>query len=212
MQIDKIAWDSMQDHAELHLQSLEPWVQVLFKTYFYWFSPIHKPQATNWSFWIFSFWPHSLVLDIKPFMCFHPTTYEFGWFVQYIVPKAVWPCSIEFKRYCTLFLRIHIVFLIKVKLHKKVGWASAVSTLQVQAHTLQKMHFGYKTIHVHLINNWSLLLSSFMTRHFTWPTWLVWVINMPKFYISISFFTQFTAWVNRNLKIWNSILVLFLCS
>ncbi|MCH86728.1 protein NAP1-like [Trifolium medium] len=28
--IDKIAWDSMQDHAELHLQSLEPWVQVLF--------------------------------------------------------------------------------------------------------------------------------------------------------------------------------------
>jgi hypothetical protein len=35
IQIDKIAWDSMQDHAELHLQSLEPWVQVLFKTYFY---------------------------------------------------------------------------------------------------------------------------------------------------------------------------------
>lgn len=30
MQIDKIAWDSLQDHAELHLQSLEPWVQVLF--------------------------------------------------------------------------------------------------------------------------------------------------------------------------------------
>ncbi|RYR14154.1 hypothetical protein Ahy_B04g070771 isoform C [Arachis hypogaea] len=27
--IDKIAWDSMQDHAELHLQSLEPWVQLL---------------------------------------------------------------------------------------------------------------------------------------------------------------------------------------
>ncbi|XP_058730657.1 protein NAP1 isoform X2 [Vicia villosa] len=27
--IDKMAWDSMQDHAELHLQSLEPWVQLL---------------------------------------------------------------------------------------------------------------------------------------------------------------------------------------
>ena len=37
MQIDKIAWDSMQDHAELHLQSLEPWVQVLL-LYFYLFS------------------------------------------------------------------------------------------------------------------------------------------------------------------------------
>lgn len=34
MQIDKISWDSMQDHAELHLQSLEPWVQVLL-LYFY---------------------------------------------------------------------------------------------------------------------------------------------------------------------------------
>ena len=28
MQIDKQTWDSMQDHAELHLQSLEQWVQV----------------------------------------------------------------------------------------------------------------------------------------------------------------------------------------
>ncbi|KAL2344703.1 hypothetical protein Fmac_005988 [Flemingia macrophylla] len=27
--IDKIAWDSLQDHAELHLQSLEPWLQLL---------------------------------------------------------------------------------------------------------------------------------------------------------------------------------------
>ncbi|KAE9597309.1 putative nck-associated protein [Lupinus albus] len=27
--IDKIAWDSMQDHAELHLQGLEPWVELL---------------------------------------------------------------------------------------------------------------------------------------------------------------------------------------
>ncbi|XP_061355533.1 protein NAP1 [Gastrolobium bilobum] len=27
--IDKIAWDSMQGHAEHHLQSLEPWVQLL---------------------------------------------------------------------------------------------------------------------------------------------------------------------------------------
>lgn len=27
--IDKIAWDSLQDHVELHLQSLEPWVQLL---------------------------------------------------------------------------------------------------------------------------------------------------------------------------------------
>jgi len=51
MQIDKIAWDSMQDHAELHLQSLEPWVQVLFLysyllTIFHMFLT-HKPQAIN---------------------------------------------------------------------------------------------------------------------------------------------------------------------
>ena len=27
--VDKVAWDLMRDHAELHLQSLEPWVQLL---------------------------------------------------------------------------------------------------------------------------------------------------------------------------------------
>ncbi|KAI4332573.1 hypothetical protein L6164_017470 [Bauhinia variegata] len=27
--VDKVAWDSMHNHAELHLQSLEPWVQLL---------------------------------------------------------------------------------------------------------------------------------------------------------------------------------------
>ncbi|KAK7306116.1 hypothetical protein VNO77_44036 [Canavalia gladiata] len=28
--IDKIVWDSMQDHAELHLQGLKPWIHLLF--------------------------------------------------------------------------------------------------------------------------------------------------------------------------------------
>lgn len=29
MQVDKIALDALNDSAEVHLQSLEPWVQVL---------------------------------------------------------------------------------------------------------------------------------------------------------------------------------------
>lgn len=28
MQVDKVALDALHDNAELHLQSLEPWVQV----------------------------------------------------------------------------------------------------------------------------------------------------------------------------------------
>lgn len=91
MQIDKMAWDSMQDHAELHLQSLEPWVQVLFLN-FYLLISICSPfinLAVNWSFSVFSFWLHALMLDIKSFMCFHPTTYGFSWFVHDMVPKAV---------------------------------------------------------------------------------------------------------------------------
>lgn len=28
MQVDKIALDALHDNAELHLQSLEPWIQV----------------------------------------------------------------------------------------------------------------------------------------------------------------------------------------
>lgn len=28
MQVDKVAWDALHDNAELHLQSLEPWIQV----------------------------------------------------------------------------------------------------------------------------------------------------------------------------------------
>lgn len=29
MQVDKVALDALHDSAELHLQSLEPWIQVL---------------------------------------------------------------------------------------------------------------------------------------------------------------------------------------
>ena len=31
MQVDKAALDALHDSAELHLQSLEPWVQVIYK-------------------------------------------------------------------------------------------------------------------------------------------------------------------------------------
>lgn len=130
-------------------------VFILLFTYYFPYVPTLKPQAINWSFSVFSFWLHALMLDIKSFMCFPLITYDFGWFVHDMVPKAVWSYSIEFKHYCT-----HSVFF--------KGWHILLNKSQCSEKIWVAMHFGYKTIHLHLLNNWSFLFSWFMTPYLTW--------------------------------------------